>query len=72
MIGLPVVQSKTAKISNGTFAGWQDIGGSSTAYTAVGAGDFFGNGTDDILFRDNTTGDVGFYALSNGAFRRLA
>jgi hypothetical protein len=51
----------------GTLVGWHDIGGSSTAYTVVGTGDFFGNGTSDILFRNNITGDVGFYAITNGA-----
>jgi hypothetical protein len=33
----------------------------------VGVGDFFGTGTDDILFRNNTTGDTWFEAISNGA-----
>jgi len=26
----------------------------------VGLGDYLGNGTEDILFRNNTTGDVGY------------
>jgi hypothetical protein len=30
-------------------------------------GDFFGNGTNDILFRNNSTGDTWFEAVSNGA-----
>jgi hypothetical protein len=51
----------------GTFAGWHDLGSSSTAYTIVGTGDFLGTGTDDVLFRDNATGDYGFDAISNGA-----
>jgi hypothetical protein len=34
----------------------------------AGVGDFHGNGTDDILFRNNTTGDVGYYAIVNGTF----
>jgi hypothetical protein len=34
----------------------------------VGIGDYFGNGTDDILFRNNSTGDTWFEAISNGAF----
>ena len=29
-------------------------------------GDYFGNGTDDILFRNNASGDVGFYEINNG------
>jgi hypothetical protein len=28
---------------------------------------FFGGGTSDVLFRDDATGDTGFYAISNGA-----
>jgi hypothetical protein len=31
-------------------------------------GDFYGSGTDDILFRNNLTGDMWFEAVSNGAF----
>jgi hypothetical protein len=33
----------------GAFDGWQQIGGSNTNYAAVGVGDFYGIGTDDIL-----------------------
>jgi hypothetical protein len=29
--------------------------------------DFFGNGTDDILFHNNGTGDTWFEAISNGS-----
>ena len=32
----------------------------------MGIGDYYGNGVDDILFRNNATGDTGFYAMSNG------
>jgi hypothetical protein len=46
---------------------WVDIGGSSTAYSVVGLGDFYDVGTDDILFRNNATGDTGFYQINNGA-----
>ena len=31
-------------------------------------GDLLGTGTDDILFRNNTTGDTWFEGISNGAF----
>jgi ABC-type phosphate transport system substrate-binding protein len=34
----------------------------------VGVGDFFGIGTDDILFRNNSTGDTWIEAISKGAF----
>jgi hypothetical protein len=32
----------------------------------VAIGDYLGTGTDDILFRNNATGDTGFYAMVNG------
>ena len=55
-------------ISNGSFNGWHQVGGSDTTYAVVGTGDFYGNGTDDILFRNNSTGDTWIEAISNGAF----
>ena len=54
-------------LSNGAFNGWHQVGGSDTHYAVVGVGDYFGNGTDDILFRNNSTGDTWVEALSNGA-----
>lgn len=39
---------------------------SSKAYSAAGVGDFYGTGTSDILFRNDSTGDIGFYRMSNG------
>jgi hypothetical protein len=60
-------------MSNGAVTGWHDIGIANTAYSVVGVGDFYGsgnvnaNGTDDILFQNKTTGDIGFYSMSNGA-----
>jgi hypothetical protein len=54
--------------ANGAFAGWSQVGGSDTTYAVVAVGDYFGNGTDDILFRNNSTGDTWFEAISNGAF----
>jgi serralysin len=57
-----------AAMSNGTFNGWHQIGGSNTAYSAVGLGDFYGTGTSDVLFRNISTGDSWFEAISNGAF----
>jgi hypothetical protein len=46
-------------MSSGAFAGWNQIGGSDTHYSLAGVTDFYGNGTDDILFRNNSTGDSG-------------
>jgi len=62
------------KIVNGVNAGWVDVGASSTAYSVVGVGGFIGSGTndftvgeaDDILYRNNDTGDTGFYEIVNG------
>ncbi len=45
---------------------WHDIGTYSSAYTVVGTGDFLGSGTDDVLFRNASTGDTGFYAIVSG------
>jgi probable HAF family extracellular repeat protein len=46
-------------MKNGMFQGWNPIGGSSTTYTAVGVGDFYGT---------NATGDTWIETISNGAF----
>jgi len=55
------------QMSNGGIASWVSLGGSSTAYSVVDIGDYYGNGTSDILMHNSTTGDTGFYAISNGA-----
>jgi ELWxxDGT repeat protein len=55
-------------ITNGTFAGWDQIGGSDTGYGVAGAGDFYGTGGSDILFRNDSSGDTWFEAVSNGTF----
>jgi hypothetical protein len=55
-------------MSNGAFAGWNQIGGSNTDYAVAGVGDFYGTGTDDALFRNNSTGDTWIETMSNGAF----
>jgi hypothetical protein len=53
----------------GRFAGWQQVGGSDTTYAVVVVGSFYANGApSDILFRNNSTGDVWFEAMSNGVF----
>ena len=54
-------------ISNAAFAGWQQIGGSNTGYTAAGVGDFYGTGTADIVFRNNSSGDTQIETISNSA-----
>jgi autotransporter passenger strand-loop-strand repeat protein len=59
-----------ASVSNGVFVSveWHQIGGSDTHYSVAGVGDLYGNGTDDILYRNDSTGDIWFEAISNGAF----
>jgi hypothetical protein len=49
-----------------SLSGWGAIGPASTAYDVVGIGDFNHDGTSDVLFRNATTGDVGFDQLTNG------
>jgi hypothetical protein len=39
---------------------WRAVGPSSTAYTALGTGDFNGDGQFDLAFRQTATGDWGF------------
>jgi ELWxxDGT repeat protein len=47
---------------------WDQIGGSDTSYCVAGTGDFYGTGASDVLFRNNSTGDTWFEAISNGGF----
>src|SRR4051794_26684465 len=54
-------------MNKGAFTGWHQIGGSDTHYAVVGEGDFFGNGTSDILLRDSASGDTWFEGMSNGS-----
>jgi hypothetical protein len=51
-------------MSNGVFQHWDDIGASSTAYSIVGTGDFLGNGGQNVLYENLTTGDVGYYQVN--------
>jgi autotransporter passenger strand-loop-strand repeat protein len=55
-------------MTNGASAGWNQIGGSDTGYSAVGVGEFYGNPTSDILYRNASTGDTWIEVISNGAF----
>jgi autotransporter-associated beta strand protein len=54
-------------IENGANTGWTDIGLTSTAYSVVASGYFDGGAAGDsyMLFRNNATGDTGFYVYSD-------
>src|ERR1700722_17710831 len=67
-------------VTNGTAAGTHELTGISGASTqgltpvflellslATTAEDFYASGTSDVLYRNDATGDTGFYAISNGA-----
>jgi hypothetical protein len=53
-------------MSAGQVTSWNVIAAASTSYQVAGIGDYSGNGTDDILWRNATTGDVGVWAMNNG------
>ncbi|MGY4171654.1 FG-GAP-like repeat-containing protein [Bradyrhizobium sp. USDA 4529] len=54
--------------SNGNVSGsaYVSVGGSSTSYQIEGVGDFNGNSVSDILFRNHSTGDLGFFRMDQG------
>src|SRR3984957_4435471 len=69
-------------VTNGKAAGTSELTGISGAYTGsqgltpndfapltlpTTANDFYGSGISDVLYRNNATGDTGFYAIRNGA-----
>ena len=47
----------------GSYAG---IGATPSAWSLVGTGNFNGDSTDDILWRNSSTGDVGIFEMDNG------
>ena len=56
---------------------WTTLGGSGVDHKVVGVGDFNGDGTSDILWRNDATGDVGYWEMNDGTqtlarSRRLA
>ena len=52
--------------SNGQWDNSVSPGSHPAGYQVAGIGDFTGNGTDDILWQNPTTGDVDEWQLSNG------
>ena len=50
---------------------FHSLGGSPTAYSVVGDGDFNGDEFADVLWRNNPTGDTGYSDNHNGAFHSM-
>ncbi|MGY4171603.1 hypothetical protein ACVIM8_005676 [Bradyrhizobium sp. USDA 4529] len=46
--------------------GYHALGSSSSTFHVATVGDFNGDGTADIMFRNATTGENGYYELHNG------
>jgi hypothetical protein len=55
-------------MNNGAFASWKDLNAPPAGWTIAGTGDFNGDGTADLLWRNTTTGDVGIWIMNSGAF----
>jgi hypothetical protein len=53
-------------MTNGQVASWNVIGTANTSYQVAGIGDYYGNGTDDILWRNPITGDTALWQMNNG------
>jgi hypothetical protein len=53
-------------MNNGQAPSWNDVGTESISYQVAGIADYYGNGTDDILWRNPTTGDIGIWQMNNG------
>ena len=61
------VQSSTAGVTGASGEQEEIFTPPATVNLAAVVSDFNGDGTSDVLFRDNATGDTGFYAINNGA-----
>jgi hypothetical protein len=53
-------------MNGGTVSSSADLGAIPTSWSIAGTGDFNGNGTTDILWRNNSTGDVQIWFMSGG------
>ena len=67
--GSPVLKLTAAQLSSDTGAISMIEAGDPSAVIVQRstASDFYGSHTSDILFRDDSTGDTGFYQVNNGA-----
>jgi len=53
-------------MANGHLIGGGGVGTASTAWVPAGVGDFNGDGTTDMLWRNVNTGEVDDWLMSNG------
>ncbi len=54
------------EMSNGNWAGTEQIGSFGPGWQVAAIGDFTGNGTDDIMFYNAASGDVSEWIMANG------
>jgi hypothetical protein len=59
-------------MQNGTVSKVAVIGAASTNWTIAGVGDFSGDGTADILWRDGSTGRLADWTMQNGTISNVA
>jgi hypothetical protein len=53
-------------IHNGLLVGGGGVGTASSAWVPAGTGDFNGDGTTDVLWRNTNTGEVDDWLMTNG------
>jgi hypothetical protein len=53
-------------MNNGQATSWNVVATANTSYQVIGIGDYYGNGTSDILWRNPTSGDTGVWSMNNG------
>jgi FG-GAP-like repeat/RTX calcium-binding nonapeptide repeat (4 copies) len=60
-------------MNNSVSPGWNPLGGSDTHYSVVGIGsfDFYSDGWSDILFRNNSTGDMWYRNIGSDGWQQV-
>jgi serralysin len=53
-------------MANGQAPTWNVVTTANTSYQVAGIGDYYGNGTDDILWHNSSTGDTGIWQMNSG------